>query len=569
MALLTARNRPQGHRWATPALPIVRRARRWLSAQPVLTSTRLAVVAGVFFAVAANTPFLSAVLAGRDPVLPSSWLFALAMLVALAAVHILLLSLVMVRPLARPLLALLIVATAFATYYMQRFGIYLDPTMLRNVLKTGPAEAGELFGWGMLPHLLLFAGLPLLVLWRVRLQRQPWGRAVAWRLATVAGSAGLLVAALLLVFQDLSAQMRNQRETRYLITPANFIWSAARVAADSTREAQAARTPAGLDARLGASWATRTKPVLLVLAVGETARAANWGLNGYARQTTPELATSSQVINFSDVTACGTNTETSLPCMFAPVGRRDYDERRIRTGESLLHVLNRAGMQVLWRDNQSGCKGVCDGLAAQQLDNAKLPEWCDGGRCLDEVLLEGLDTVARDAKGNLVIVLHMLGSHGPAYFKRYPETFRRYTPTCDTGELRRCSREQVVNAYDNALLYTDHVLARTIAFLQSQASRYDTALVYVSDHGESLGEKGLYLHGMPYAIAPDEQTKVPMTWWLSAGYTASFGLDTACLKRAAAQAQSHDNLFHTTLGLLQVQAREYEPSLDITRACRR
>lgn len=528
----------------------------------------MAVWAGAFFALAANAPFLSAVLAGRDPWAPSSWIFSLTMLVALAAVHVLILSFAMVRPLAKPLLALLVVATAFATYYMQRFGIYLDPTMLRNVLKTDPAEAGELFGWGMLPHLLVFAGLPLLLLWRVQLDRPPWGRALAWRIATIAGSAALLVGSLLLVFQDFSAQMRNQKEVRYLITPANFIYSAARVAVDSTREAQVARTPIGLDARLDASWSTRAKPALLVLAVGETARAANWGLNGYARQTTPELA-AREVINFRDVTACGTNTETSLPCMFAPIGRRDYDERRIRTSESLLHVLNRAGFQVLWRDNQSGCKGVCEGLPAEQLVNAKLPQLCDGSRCLDEGLLQGLDTVARDAKGNLVVVLHLLGNHGPAYFKRYPEAFRRYTPTCDTGELRQCTREQIVNAYDNALLYTDHVLAKTIDFLQSQNSRFDTALVYVSDHGESLGEKGLYLHGVPHAIAPDEQTKVPMAWWLSSGYVASFGIDNACLRRQAEQAQTHDNLFHTTLGLLQVQSREYEPSLDITRPCRR
>ncbi len=541
---------------------------RWFARRPALTSTRLTVFVGLFFALGANTPFLSAVLAGRDPWLPTSWLFTLAMLVVLTAVHVLLLSVIVVRPLAKPLFAVLIVATAFATYYVQRFGIYLDPTMLRNVLKTDPAEASELFGWGMLPHLLLFAGLPLLVLWRVQLDRQPWGRALAWRLATIAGSAALLVGALLLVFQDFSAQMRNQKEVRYLITPANFIYSAVRVSVDSTHEAQAARSPIGLDARLDASWTARTKPALLVLAIGETARASNWGLNGYARQTTPQLA-QRDVINFPDVTACGTNTETSLPCMFAPIGRRDYDERRIRTSESLLHVLHRAGFQVLWRDNQSGCKGVCEGLAAVQSDNAKLSEWCDGGRCLDEVLLEGLDTVARDAKGNLVVVLHMLGNHGPAYFKRYPQAFRRYTPTCDTGDLRQCPREQIVNAYDNALLYTDHVLAKTIDFLESQAKRYDTALVYVSDHGESLGEKGLYLHGVPFAIAPDEQTKVPMTWWLSPGYTASFGLDTACLKREAAQARTHDNLFHTTMGLLRVQSREYEPTLDITRACRR
>jgi len=534
----------------------------------MLTSTRLAVVAGVFFALTANTAFLSAALAGRDPSTAASWLFALALVATLAALHVLLLSVVLVRPFARPLLALLITITAFATYYMQRFGVYLDPTMLRNVIGTDPAEAGELLGWGMLPHLLVFGVLPLLLLWRMRVVRQPLGRALLLRLATMVGATLVLIAAMLPVFQDFSALMRNHKAMRYLITPGNLVYSTARALGDGASEAQLARTPVGTDARLDTSWATRTKPTLLVLAVGETARAASWGLNGYRRQTTPELA-AREVINFPDVKACGTNTETSLPCMFAAVGRRDYDERRIRTSESLLHVLNRAGFQVLWRDNQSGCKGVCDGLAEERLDDVKRLPLCDGSRCLDAALLEGLDTVARDAQGNLVVVLHMLGNHGPAYHKRYPEAFRRFTPTCDTGELHQCTREQVVNAYDNALLYTDHVLAKTIGFLQSQSQRFDTALVFVSDHGESLGEKGLFLHGVPYAIAPDEQTQVPMTWWLSPGYAASFGLDTACLRREAAAARTHDHLFHTVLGLLQVHAREYEVGLDITRPCRR
>ena len=123
----------------------------------------------------------------------------------------------------------------------------------------------------------------------------------------------------------------------------------------------------------------------------------------------------------------------------------------------------------------------------------------------------------------------MLGNHGPAYFKRYPEAFAASPRPATPTSCASAAREQIVNAYDNALLYTDHVLAKTIAFLQAQRGRFDTALVYVSDHGESLGEKGLFLHGVPYAIAPDEQTKVPMTWWLSPGYAASFGLDTACL----------------------------------------
>lgn len=528
----------------------------------------MALAASVFFAVACNGPFLKGALAGRTGSEPSTWLFAGAMLVMLASLHMLLLSLVLFRPIARPMLALVIVATAFASYYMQRFGVFLDPSMLRNVLKTDPSEAGELFGWGMLPHLLLYAGLPLLVLACYQPARLPVSRALLTRLAMLLGSSVVLVSSVMPVFQDFSALMRNQKELRYLITPANFIYSIGRVLAADTHEARAARSAVGTDARLDPSWANRVKPALFVLAVGETARAANWGLNGYERQTTPGLA-ALDVLNFRDVTACGTNTETSLPCMFSAIGRRDYDETRIRTSESLLHVLNRAGFQVLWRDNQSGCKGVCEGLSLQQLDQSAASGPCAEGRCLDEILLRGLDMIARDAKGNLFVVLHMLGNHGPAYYKRYPEAFKRYTPTCDTGELGKCSRQEIVNAYDNALLYTDEVLARTVAFLKARQDRYDTAFLYVSDHGESLGEKGLFLHGVPYAIAPDEQTKVPMVWWLAPGYLSSFGIDGACLAAQTNKPWSHDNLFHTVLGLLRVDTSAYEAGLDIAGACRR
>lgn len=529
---------------------------------------QMALAASAFFAVACNGLFLTGALAGRAWTELATWAFAGAMLLLLASLHFLLLSLVLFRPFARAVLAALIIATAFATYYMQRFGVYLDPSMLRNVLKTDPAEAAELFGWSMVPHLLLYAGIPLFVLVRYRVARLSVRRSLTTRLVMVLASLGLLVASVMLVFQDFSALMRNQKELRYLITPANYLYSLTRVLVDDTREARAARMPVGTDARLNSSWGKRTRPALFVLVVGETVRASNWGLNGYARQTTPQLA-ALDMINFRDVTACGTNTETSLPCMFSAVGRRDYDESRIRTSESLLHVLNRAGFQVLWRDNQSGCKGVCEGLPQQQLDLEAIAPLCSDGRCLDEILLRGLDTIVRDAKGNLFVVLHMLGNHGPAYYKRYPDAFRRYTPTCDTGELRKCSQQEIVNAYDNAILYTDDVLAKLVTFLNERRDRYDTAMLYVSDHGESLGEKGLYLHGVPYAIAPDEQTKVPMAWWLSPGFLGSFGIERTCLGGQTLKPWSHDNLFHTVLGLLQVDTNAYAPELDIASACRR
>ena len=277
----------------------------------------------------------------------------------------------------------------------------------------------------------------------------------------------------------------------------------------------------------------------------------------------------SHVINFAQVTSCGTNTEVSLPCMFSLQGRRNYDEDKIRGSESLLNVLERAGLRVLWRDNQSGCKGVCTGVETQKLDSAKVPGLCDGERCFDEILTHDLDQVLADRQGNLVIVMHQLGNHGPAYYKRYPEAFRRYTPECETPDLAKCERETVVNAYDNAILYTDHVLAKTIDFLKAKSATYDTAMLYVSDHGESLGENGLYLHGVPYSIAPKVQVEVPMTLWVSPGYAQSFALDTDCLRQRAAQPATHDNLFHSLLGMLDVRTSIYDAGLDVAAQCRR
>jgi lipid A ethanolaminephosphotransferase len=211
---------------------------------------------------------------------------------------------------------------------------------------------------------------------------------------------------------------------------------------------------------------------------------------------------------------------------------------------------------VLWRDNQSGCKGVCDGLPYQQSEG------------FDEVLLDGMDRVLQDREDNLLVVMHQLGSHGPAYFKRYPPAFRRFEPECATDDLRRCDAQAIVNAYDNTLVYTDHVLGRLIDVLAAAQKTHDTAMLYVSDHGESLGESGLYLHGVPYAIAPDVQKHVPFVLWLSPAFRDDVGVDEGCMRRRAQQAVSHDNLFHTLLGVFSVRTTAYDAGLDIFSGCR-
>ncbi|RVT51514.1 phosphoethanolamine transferase [Rubrivivax albus] len=550
--------------WVSERIPTRRAAPFRFSA----TVEQVVAMSSLFWLLSANPLFFSAALQGRTLSAPSTWAFGTGLAALVFGVHFLLLSLVANRWTVKPLVAVLLVASAAAAWFMQAYGVYMDPTMLRNVLRTDVAEARELWSWGLLAHMALYAGLPLALLWRVRIEPRPWGRAALRRGVAVALAVGGVVAVLAAMFQPLASLMRNHREMRYLVTPANLVWSTGAVLARDARGAAQPRQPLGTDAVLVRDGNPR--PRVLVMVVGETARAANWGLSGYARQTTPELARL-PVLNFAQVSSCGTNTETSLPCMFAPVGRRDYDEGRIRGGESLLHVLAHAGVDVHWRDNQSGCKGVCDGLPQDTVAGLNPPGLCEGGRCLDEGLLSGLDErLARIAGqgGTHVWVLHMLGNHGPSYFRRYPPAFARFQPTCNDDDLRNCSTEQIANAYDNALLYTDHVLGSLVATLQAHAAQVDSSMLFVSDHGESLGEKNLYLHGMPYAIAPDEQTQVPMVMWWSDGMVRRTGLDLACLRQRATEPAAHDHLFHTVLGLLDVRTSTLETDWDLTAGCR-
>ena len=536
--------------------------------RPAVHVETLVLLVACFLMLAGNGPFWRAALAGRSWQEPGTWGFAAALFTGFSAFYLAFVAAFSSRLTVKPLLTALLLVSAAAGYYIERYAVFFDRTMLANVLATNYREASELLSWRLLAHLLVFGLLPSLLVWWPVLKRRPFGRAVAWRLAWIVAATGVGVGSILLVFADFASLVRNHGEVRDLLTPGNVVAAAIGHAAARVKRPNQPKTVVGPDARPGPGWQTRARPTLLVVVVGETARARNFSLNGYARLTNPELARRG-VINFPDTQACGTSTEVSLPCMFSPYGRRHYDEHLILTHESVLQVLARAGVKVFWRDNQSGCKGVCDGLPTQQVDHAGLGSPCADGECLDELLLRGLDGIVRDTPGNLVIVLHQLGSHGPAYFRRYPPAFKRFVPACESEDLRLCKQEEIVNAYDNSLLYTDFVLGKLIDFLEQAQVTHDTAMLYMSDHGESLGEKGLYLHGMPWAIAPDVQKKVPFVAWLSPAFQADVGVDADCLRRRARLPASHDNLFHSLLGALDVQTSVHEPAMDLFAACRR
>ena len=468
---------------------------------------------------------------------------------------------------AKPVLGAVLLLSAAASYFMSVYGVVIDRSMIENVAATDPGEALELLNFKLLLWMLAFGAAPAWLLCRVRLVRQPWyghllGKATA--LGVLVSASALVVAPF---FQSYAPLVRNHRELRMYLVPSNYVgalhsYVKTRLTAPDRLETVADDVVRMVRAGDGG------RHTLTVLVIGETARAANFGLDGYPRQTTPNLAAERGVINFRRVSSCGTSTAVSLPCMFLDVGRARFSDALARRRENLLDVLQRAGLAVMWRDNNSGCKGLCDRVRFEDLSHAGVASLCTQAECHDEVLLHGLqkqlDALDRDA----VIVLHMKGSHGPAYHLRYPAAFERYTPVCRTNQLDRCGSEAIVNAYDNTLLYTDHVLARTIDLLRRNAGRFDGSLIYVSDHGESLGEHGLFLHGMPYAVAPPEQTQVPMVMWFSEAAQQRYGLDDACLRGKEEAALTHDNLYHSVLGLLDVRTRIYIPQRDVFHDCR-
>lgn len=515
-----------------------------------------------------NGAWWSAVGAGRDWSRPANWLFVLACFIALTALHFAVIVAVSNRWIVRPLLTLLVVLSAAASYFMHTFNVILDPSMIENVLKTDRNEAGDLIDAALIGWIVAWSALPVAFIWLARLRQVPLLRATLVRAGAVAGALALGVIAILPISRDISSFMRNQREARYLITPSNYLWGVALDTFHDRKDVTAPREPVGRDAHL-LRIAMRTPPRVLVLVIGETARAQNFSLLGYPRPTNPELS-KLDVTAFSAVKSCGTSTEVSVPCMFSPYGRANYDEHRIRRSETLLDVLVRAGYRVRWIDNQSGCKGVCKGagIEYEKIDPKSHPALCRDGECQDDVIARQLATELAGVRDNTVFVLHMMGNHGPAYFRRYPAGYRRFTPDCETAELRDCSREQVVNAYDNAILYTDHVLAHIVRTLAAGSGRLDSAMLYVSDHGESLGEHGLYLHGIPYSIAPEQQTHVPMILWLSRTMTRTGDVNERCVHAKANTPLSHDNLFHSVLGLLDVSTSAYRADRDLFDGCR-
>ena len=256
-----------------------------------------------------------------------------------------------------------------------------------------------------------------------------------------------------------------------------------------------------------------------------------------------------------------------MPCMFSRLPKADYSYQAGKSEENLLDVLVRAGFAVEWLDNNTGDLGIAARIPSATLTGGPDVAACALGECNDDVFLAPMKERLAKNSGNTALVLHQIGSHGPSYYMRYPTGFEPFAPACQSSNFADCTSAEIVNAYDNTIAFTDRFLGKVIDTLGAQ-DRFLTAMVYMSDHGESLGENGLYLHGAPYFLAPPEQTKVPAALWFSNAFSQQMGLDTDCLRKGTNSPISHDNLFSTSLGMLDLETSAAAPALDLTAACK-
>jgi lipid A ethanolaminephosphotransferase len=488
----------------------------------------------------------------------------LGVLVVLACVSVMLMWLVLGAAsllsarLLKPLVLLLCMANGVALYAMNSYQVMLDKTMMGNVWNTDSAEAAALFHPKLLLYLALAGVLPAWVLWRLRLM--PEGRLRRALHVVVAWGLGCL-----LIFSQSSAWLwidLHAKAVGGLLLPWSYTFNSARHFAGGRN---ANRPLAQLPPIQWLAQEAGFKPVTVVLVIGEAARAQSFSLYGYARQTNPQLA-KHEVAVLKGARSCATYTTRSLECILSHQALAGA-----LTHEILPNYLNRSGqVDVSWRSRNWGEPPLID---LKILRGDALSALCVPSACTtpdqDEALLAGLELdLAQSRHKRQLVVLHQAGSHGPAYHKKYPANFARFTPVCESVDLKKCSTESLINAYDNTIAYTDDVLARLITLLEKQTERR-TVLIYVSDHGQSLGEGGWYLHGAPDVLAPDVQKDIPFLVWMSPAFAQDFSLrlDRLGAGTAAANSPLANNaqalVFHSVLGALGGRSPVYRADHDI------
>lgn len=499
--------------------------------------------------------------------------FFLSMPIVVFCTIFIMLTLLFNKWLVKIVASVLVLMSSIFSYFMIKFGIMIDRSMLQNALETNFAESTSLITFELINYAFFLGVLPTLLIIFVKIKTIKVDLYFIFKQLIILSFTLLLVGLIAFIFyKNYATFMRNNDKIIKYLLPSNYIGAAYGQYQFEKYKNQPFLTIGNDAYRPNLNFNNSDNKTVMVLIVGETARSQNFSLNGYYKDTNPLLTKRNDIISFQNTSSCGTYTAFSIPCMFSNMTRKNYNESLALHQENILDILSKVKIDVVWLDNNTGCKGVCTRIKNENITKkylARDSELCQDGVCYDEVLIDDLTEKLSHINKDSLIILHPMGSHGPNYYQRYQNKFKKFTPTCDTNQVDNCDLVSLVNTYDNTIVYTDFIINQAIELLQKKQDKFNSILIYLSDHGESLGENGLYLHSFPYSIAPEQQTHVPFIMWMSNTYQKFNHINIQCIKEYSSQVSfSHDNLFHTLLSIFDIQTKEYNKSLDILNDCK-
>ncbi len=485
-----------------------------------------------------NIPFFRYVAANTNADAGGKMLLLASLLVIMLVLNFMMTYLVMfvLRAVGRALLAVLSLINATAVYFIYTYNVIIDATTIENVFNTRYSEASGFFSWSLWLFILACGVVPALFC-----LLQPVVRGKARRLGLVCGGSLAVVLAVgaLNIGQTLWIS-QHDTELGGLLQPWSYLVNTGRVMSFSQDEQ-------AVEIKLPDGKITDREKTVVVLVIGESARKANFQLYGYARDTNPLLSKRAG-LKVYQATSCATYTTAGTKAILEPQDSGDLYEL-------LPNYAYRTGVDVSWRTSNWGEPPI---HVPEYLTNEELGEQYPGENVYyDAILQKGLrQRIESSQKDKVLIVLHTSTSHGPKYANKYPKEFEVYRPVAQNVEEGEKNVGRLVNAYDNTIRYTDFLLDSLITTLRSM-SEWHSAMIFISDHGESLGENKMFMHGLPMKLAPKVQYEIPFLVWVSEGFR-----DYKPEQDLPAVLEQH-YIFHSVLNLLSIQSPAYNAAYDI------
>ena len=489
-----------------------------------------------------NLPFFSYVAEQTNEGLGGKVFLLASLAVVMLALNFMMTYLVMflTRRVGRVLLALLAVINATAVYFIVTYSVMIDATTIENVFNTRYSEASGFFSWGLWLFIAVFGVLPALF---CLLQPVAYGKAKRMGMWCGGSLAVVLLVASMNIGQTLFIT-EHDTELGGLLQPWSYVANTCRVISFSYDEQQE-------EIKLADGRIADEEKTAVVLVIGESARKANFQLYGYQRDTNP-LLKKRKDLRVYEATSCATYTTAGAKAILEPVNSGDLYEL-------LPNYAFRTGVDVVWRTSNWGEPPI---HIDEYLTNEQLGEQFPGENIYyDAILMKGLrERIALSKKNKVLIVLHTSTSHGPKYADKYPKEFEVYKPVARNVEEGEKNVGMLVNAYDNTIRYTDFLLDSLINVLQGVTDRR-CAMIFISDHGESLGENKVFMHGLPMKLAPKVQYEIPFLVWTSEGFRN--------YKEGLPAVLEQHYVFHSVLNLLSIESPAYNPDYDIFATVRR